>query len=300
MDEFAYSEKFGGIQLNIAHQNYIKQIIREIDGSDMEKADIAEEIAIHLQLTSDHFVEAGYEKKEAEKLAMNEFGKTNEIGKQMQEAMFPFRKLMFMILVVSSFLYAYIAYSIKLFSEGDAHIGWLIMAVISSSLLLLFVLRVFPKLDRKLTLNSMLIIHIFTFAYGTFLASSWDNDFSYILSIFAWAIVLFTLGLIYRTTIVDSQKEATSLSKHTKIIHFLNITFGVFIIIGTLFFLWALLAFGEEFYLRMTLIFIPFLIWLVTYYIQIRLTKNNKQIHAYFVALIPAIMFVAITIWWFQ
>src|SRR5690625_6386686 len=58
--------------------------------------------------------------------------------------MFPFRKLMFLILAIASFIYSYTVYSMQLFTEGNAHIGWLVLSVMTSSLLLLFVLRIFP------------------------------------------------------------------------------------------------------------------------------------------------------------
>lgn len=302
MDEFTNPKVFGGIKLNIAYRNYINQIIREIDGSDIEKADIAEEIEIHLQLSSEYYMKAGYEKKEAEKLAMNEFGKTNEIGKQMQEAIFPYRKIMFIMLIIASFLYTYSVYTAQLFLEGDAFISWLIIAVFSTSLLLLFVLRVFPKLDRKITLNSVLILHVFTFGYGTFLASSLESKINIFFEIFSWAILLGTIVLIYRTSIIDFEKGDYQLSKHKKVIHFLNITYGIVVIYYTLFFTIAIIAFSELseiIHPRLAIFFIPLSIWLIAYYIQIKLLKNYAKF-AYLVAIIPAIMLITITLWFFS
>lgn len=300
MDEFTYRKNFGGIKLNIAHQKYINQILQEIDGSETEKADIAEEIAIHLQLSSEDFVKAGYEKKEAEKLAMNEFGQTNDIGKQMQEAIFPFRKIMFFILVIASFIYTYTVYSAQLFLAGDAHISWLVIAVVSSCLLLLFVLRIFPNLDRKITINSVLILHAFTFGYGIFLATSLENKLNIFFTIFSWAILLGTIALIYRTTVIDFERDQTIMTKHTRILHTINISYGIVVIFYTLFFVWGVLAFGGGFYLGATRLVIPFVIWLVAYYVQIRLAKHHKQKYAYIIAIIPAMMLIAIAVWLFS
>lgn len=285
--------------MSAVFQQYIKQIIQEIDGNELDKEDIMEELTIHLQLSREQYVAAGYDDKEAEKMAIHQFGKSKDVGKQMQEAMYPFRKLMFFILVIASFIYSYTVYAMQLFIEGDAHIGWLIVSVITSSLLLLFVLRVFSFLDRKISLNSALILHVFTYGYGTFLASDLEHSSSIILSFFSWAIVILTITLIYRTTIYDYQNEASLFVKHTKFIHAINITLGIVIIIETLFFLWGILAFGDGFTFAMLLISIPIITWLIIYFIQIKLVQLNKIFIAFILVIIPALFAITFIIWWF-
>jgi len=301
LDEHARSQKLGGIKLSAVFQQYIKQIVQEIDGSELDKEDIMEELIIHLQLTSEQYVAAGYDDKEAEKMAINQFGKSKEIGKQMQEAMFPFRKLMFLILAIASFIYSYTVYSMQLFTEGNAHIGWLVLSVMTSSLLLLFVLRIFPFLDRRISLNSALILHVFIYGYGIFLASSLDNFTSIILTYFSWSIVLLTFVLIYRTTIYDYQNGTTEIVGRTKkVIHYLNITLGIVIIIATLFFIWGILAFGDGlFTIGMLFIPVPFIIWFVTYIVQIKLVHAKRIVGAFIVAVIPIFLVVSFIIWWF-
>ena len=62
---------------------------------------------------------------------MTNFGDEREIGKQLQQAMYPYRREMMLTLSVASLLFAYGVYLCQLFVMGDAHIPWLIVAVLS-------------------------------------------------------------------------------------------------------------------------------------------------------------------------
>src|SRR5690625_1098812 len=117
--------------------DFVTNIVNQIDGTEEEKADIYEELFIHLQLTCEQYKEQGFNETEAEQQAMNTFGNATSIGNQMQKAMFPLRKIMLFGLSITSLSYSFIVYIAQLISEGDAYIFWLIFSVISSSILLL-------------------------------------------------------------------------------------------------------------------------------------------------------------------
>src|SRR5690606_36001091 len=124
------------------YHDFLTEVIEQIDGSQDEKADIYEELLVHLQLTADHYIQKGYTENEAEQIAMKLFGESKKIGNDMQEAMFPLRKILLLLLALVSLFYSIFVYITNLFIEGDANIMWLFLSVGTSSTLLLFALAV--------------------------------------------------------------------------------------------------------------------------------------------------------------
>lgn len=269
-------------------QNFIEKVVSQIDGNEEEKADLREELTIHLELSYAEFTKNGYDKEEAKQQAMNSFGVPNEIGNDIQHAMFPYKKAMLLTLAITSFLYSFIVYIAHLFINGDAHILWLIISVISSSVVSLFALQVLPSLDRKRWLNATLIFHIATYLIGIGFAL---EPFTYILVLL---ILLLSITLIYRTAMYQYKPGKHLLTEQIRWLHFLNISVGLAVIGMTLFFLWGIYAFGGPDTFPY-LISVPLLIWLVAYYAQIKLITNNKKKVAYAVATMPVMLLIGIT-----
>jgi len=286
--------------MNKTFNDFIQQIISKIDGSETEKEDIYEELMIHLTLTYEQLLEEGYTEKQAEKLTIEKFGDFNDIGHQMQEAMFPFRKQMVTLLAIISLLYTFVTYGMQLFIDGDAYIGWLLFSVITSTILLFIGLQVFPTLNRKIWLNTIFLLHSFVYLYGSFLSSSLTNVFATILYICSWIIILFTIFLIYRATIFDFSYQKKRMSKHVKFFHAFNISIGIIATGISLFFLWAFLLFAETFEIGYLTFVIPILIWIIAYIVQIKLVVKNKLKIAYTVLLLLVLFNIAIIVLLFR
>lgn len=286
--------------MNKSFDSFITKIVNQIDGADEDKVDIYEEILIHLELTRDKLIEEGFTKTEAERLAMESFGESKAIGNEMQEAMFPLRKLFLLLLSLLSIFYSIFVYLAHLISEGDAQMIWLVLSIGTSSVLLLFALQAFPSIDRKRWINTALICHVFIYLVGVLLAANISHNISVFLSFIAIFILIFAIFLIYRTTITDYHYHSSKFTKHIKRLHFLNISTGIIVTGFTLFFLWGILIFSETIPLFIFLIFIPIGFWTLFYIIQLQLIKRNKRKSAYTVALIPFTVLVIIlilTIW---
>ncbi|MGM8364968.1 permease prefix domain 1-containing protein [Virgibacillus sp. W0181] len=273
---------------------FVQAISAQIDGTKTEKAEIHEEIRDHLELSVEHWVQEGYNRKEAEQLAIDQFGASKKIGTEIQEAMFPYRKLLLLVLAISSVCYSVLFYVTQLFVEGDALIVWLVISMASSSILFLFAYQAFPAMDRKRWLNSTLIIHVFVYLLG--FSGVQSNQFiSVIFSFVALFIVLLGIVLVYRTTIVDFSYQQND-KKQVKYLHVYNITIGIALTGITLFFLWAFLAFSEGWLIGYMFIFIPLVCWIAAYIVQIQLGKRNKVKSAYIVAALPLLLVVSIVI----
>lgn len=271
-------------------KSHVEKILERIDGSKKEKEDLYEELSIHLQLSSEDWMKSGISKEEAEKRAIEDFGKSDIIGSQLQEAMYPLRKIILILLASLSLVYAYTIYLFELFVEGDAHFLWLFSSVGISSLLLLIALQVFPSIDRKSVVNSALILHAFIFSFGI--------AHSTILAAGAWVLVLTSIILIYRTTVIDYQFKQAKYKKLIKRFHLYNISIGIMIIGMTLFFLWAFLLFSESFQATMLLFLLPLTIWIVAYYWQMNLLYKEKVKSAIVISLLPFLMVASIIVFY--
>ncbi|MDZ5473596.1 permease prefix domain 1-containing protein [Bacillus sp. 31A1R] len=256
-------------------EKYVTQIVQQTDCSKEEKEDLYEELLVHLQLSKDEIMlEEGLTQAEAEEKAMQQFGSESVIGNQIQQSLFPFRKELQLTLGISSILFAISAYMFHLLVEGNAQITWLILFIGFSSLLVFIPLQQNYTFNCKRWLNSLLVIHLLTAIYGYLMVNSIDHTASLGLTIWVWLNIILSIFLIYQATTHD----INSSYKPIKLIHIMNITSGLFISAGTLFFLWGyLFAYGE---VRLTILLnlIPLTIWAASYYIQTKMAHKNKTL----------------------
>ena len=224
---------------------------------------------------------------------METFGDSKTIGNEIQEAMFPLRKLFLLSLSLLSIFYSIFVYLAHLINEGDAEMIWLVLSVATSRVLLLFALQVFPSIDRKRWINTALICHVFIYLLGVLLAANISHDISIFLSFFAILILIFTIFLIYRTTIIDYHYSST-FAKHVKWLHFLNISAGIAVTAVTLFFLWAILLFAESIPPFIEICGFSFLLlfgsWLILF--NFVLSKRTKIKPLLFLAIIPFLILI--------
>lgn len=278
-------------------ERYLENIVQQTEGTQDEKEDLYEELHIHLQLSQEQLMKEGLSKKDAEREAMKSFGSEKQVGDQIQQAMFPYRKEMILTLAVASLLFAMATYLFQLFVEGDAPILWLLVAISTSTFLLYLSINNTISLNPKKWVNSILIFHLFTYLWGWGLSSSLYHPASLFLTLWVWLILLGALLLVYRTTLYDFKKAGKPLAKEAKVLHGINITSGIIITGGTLFFLWVFLAFGG-FTPLIILFSIPFLAWIILYVVQFILLKNHKRL-AYTLAAIPILLSAFALIYFF-
>lgn len=284
--------------MNEVFHRFVEGIVRETDSNQEEREDLYEELLSHLECSFTDYQKQGYTEEEAMRTAMTNFGDERKIGQQLQQAMYPYRREMMLGLSVASLLYAYGVYLTQLFIMGDAHILWLVVAVLSSTALLFLTVRPVSSLNRRLWVNSLLLIHILIFFYGLLLATAVDHPVSVGLSIFAALILLLAIVLVYRTTIYDYSSNRQPSAKDAKRLHFINITTGIFVVFVTLFFLWAFLFFSAGMTPEVFIIFIPLVIWIVSYTSQMQLLSRQKKKWAYSIVIIQTAIIASLVGLW--
>lgn len=278
---------------------FVERIVQQTDGNKAEKADLYEELMTHLDTSNNKFLEEGFEAKEAERKAMECFGDAGNVGSQIQQAMFPFRKEMMLTLAILSIVFSFGVYAAQLFLEGDAYIVWLILSVIVSTCVLIFALQPLPFLNRRIALNTMLIVHIFIYFFGVLLATGVTRSISAVLTTLACFIVLLGIVLVYRTTIYDYQSSKHPYKKQAIILHIFNITAGIIVIGFTLFYIWAFLIFIAEWTPVLLLLLVPLFIWFIAYAIQMSLLGKGNKGASYAVAVVPLLLLIAMAVWLF-
>ncbi|EGQ26046.1 hypothetical protein HMPREF9372_1913 [Sporosarcina newyorkensis 2681] len=279
-------------------ERFVNGIVKQTDSNHEESMDLSEELLSHLHCSYEDLLKEGYSNEEAMKMAMMNFGDGKEIGKQLQQAMYPYRRGMMLILAGASLIFAFSVYLLDLFMNGDAHMIWLVLAVFVAASILTITLHPIQSLNRRLWMNGLLISHIFIFAYGGSMSAYLDRPYSTIASIFSFAVVLLAIILVYRTTIFDFPSSKQLLQKDAKWIHFINITIGIIIILITLFFLWAFMLFAAEMRAALLLLLIPILLWMISYAVQMRLLAARHKGAAYALAIMQVLLIGAVLVIW--
>lgn len=285
MDEFVNSQKFGGFNMNPRFHRFVNRIVKQTDGNQMEKNDLYEELMVHLEMSIEQFIQEGFTEKQAEQKAMEHFGDAEEIGSQIQQAMFPFRKTMMLTLAITSIIFSVAIYLAQLFIESNNQIVWLMISIAISSLILIYASQLIPFLNRRPWLRLIIIIHAFVYAYGWIIAADINHSIDIALVLLLWFIISIDIGLLYLITI---KSRKLTINKQAVILHILNIMAGFILVITTLNMLWGLL-FASEWTSSMLKVFIPLLIWLLAYLLQVRLISRHKKI-AYAIAIIPILI----------
>lgn len=289
------------MNMNEVFNRFVSGIVKQTDSNREERNDLSEELLSHLLCSYEDLHDQGYSKEEAVRLAMMNFGDEKEVGKQLQQAMYPYRRGMMLILSSASFIFAYSIYLLQLFTRGDAHMIWLLLAVVVSASILTVTLHPVQSINRRLWMNGLLLSHIAVFAAGSLLAADLDFSYSAVLSIFSYAIVLLSIILVYRTTIYDYPSSKQPLQKHAKWIHYINITIGIMLTFITLFFAWAIMLFAGEMKSAFLLILIPLILWGIFYMVQLKLLALKLRAPAYAIAIFEILLMAAVAaIWLFR
>lgn len=278
-------------------ERYVKKIVNQTECCHEEKADIYEEMMIHLELSKEELMKKGLNEKEAEARAIELFGSEKDIGGQLQQSIFPYKRELLITLSMMSFVLTVSVYLLSLFQEGDAYMGWLIFTMTINLLLLLIALNQVGSLNRRRWVNSLLMVHILIHLYGYGIVSMLDDAVRLPLSFLDGFIIILALVLVYQTTIYGINLEG-SLVKEAKRLHLLNFVLGLITIPFSLFFLWSVMVWSEGFQPFMLIMMMPFLLWAALYIGQMKMLEKHKRV-ALSLACLSILLNVLILVWFF-
>ncbi|WP_404328681.1 permease prefix domain 1-containing protein [Mesobacillus maritimus] len=267
---------------------YVEKIVSQTDCTNEEKEDLFEELMVHLELSRGELMSQGMSEGEAELKAMKLFGVEEDIGGQIQQSMYPYRKELILTLSIGSILFTVSLYLLSLFHEGNAHIGWLLVSMVVSTILLLIAINQISLLNRRRWLNSLFITHISTSLFGYAIVSAMDHPAQLAMVIANWVIIFLALVLVYQTTIYESKSQKV-LGKESKRLHQVNFILGIVTIGFCLFFIGGGLMLFGGFHLYMILMSLPLVLWICLYYGQMKLIHKHKRM-AYLLAVLSVLI----------
>ncbi|MBY0099573.1 permease prefix domain 1-containing protein [Mesobacillus maritimus] len=271
---------------------YVEKIVSQTDCTNDEKDDLFEELMVHLELSREELMSQGMSENEAELKAMELFGIEEDIGGQIQQSIYPFRKELILTLSIGCILYTISLYLLSLFHDGNAYIGWLLVSMVVSTTFFLIALNQIPLLNRRRWLNTLFIIHIFTSLFGYSIVSALEHPAQLAIAIANWVIILLSLVLVYQTTIYESKSQKV-LGKESKRLHQLNFILGMVTIGFFLFFIGAGLMLFGGFHPSMILTSLPLCVWICLYYGQMKFIQKHKRM-AYFLAFVSIVINLSI------
>lgn len=248
---------------------YLQRIVNQTDCTKAERKDMYEEMHGHLTILRQDYMNRGYSEKEAEDFAMRAFGNEAAIGDELQQALFPYRRELLLILALGSYLFVCVHYFFIMFTESVAD-NWLFVPAISQATLLFFALNQTYAVNRKLWLNLALTLHLLLMGVFAYPSSQLENP---IWQIIFLSFIVLTIFLIYRITLTYSSGRKNVFSR--RLIHSVNITMGLIVAGFTYFYLFIFLWGGLSWFLLNAAI--PFITWIVVYMIQIKLLNNHSK-----------------------
>ena len=271
---------------------YVEKIVSQTDCTIDEKDDLFEELMVHLELSREELKGQGMSENEAELKAMELFGKEEDIGGQIQQSIYPFRKELILTLSISCIFYTISLYLLSLFHDGNAYIAWFLVSMVVSTTLFLISLNQIPLLNRRRWLNTLFIIHIITSLFGYNIVSALEHPVQSAMAIANWVIILLALVLVYQTTIYESNSQKV-LGKASKRLHQLNLILGIITIGFFLFFIGGGLMLFGGFHPTMIFTSLPLFVWISLYYGQMKFIQKHKRV-AYLLAFVSIVINLSI------
>lgn len=261
---------------------YIKKIVDQTDCTKAEKEDLTEELTTHLEILLEEQLDKGLSENEAIQESIKQFGSENFIGEQLQQAMFPYRRELLVILGLSFIVLSFSIFYYVLFFEQEALNTELIINVFVGSSLLLITLSNTFNSKRKLLTNCIITLAIIcSVLNGLTIGFTEAQYLTTFISICNYVLILGFIIMLYIITLRNG-KANLPLPTLRKQIHAVNITAGLVLLGVSMFFIAGfLMMVGWN--IMMLVMLIPLCIWLYLYILQIKYyAKIGKLVYGLF------------------
>ncbi|OZI12253.1 hypothetical protein CEW92_07175 [Bacillaceae bacterium SAS-127] len=269
--------------MNSQLEQFAQKIVFKLDCSQAEKEEMYEEMLIHLEISRDELLKQGYSLEEAENLAVQQFGNAEVVRSELQQVLMPYRKEMYLTFALASLIWTITIYLTQLFTNGDAHIFWLMLAFACGTTFLIFALLPLTNHLRKRYQNSLLVMSLLVLIYEYLMATSLNHTLSSSLAFGTLLLIMTNVFFLYQTNLIETSGK---MDKDKKAIHFINITSGLIIGAFSLFFIWAGFALFGKPQPKMILFASPLIIWGGLYKLQLVLWNNNRTF-SYIITTLP-------------
>lgn len=269
---------FGGIHMNRIDA-YIQNILSRTECNYDERNDLFEEFKSHLESAKEDYMQNGYSPKKAEQLAIQDFGKDEQVGNQLQKTIYPYRKDLMLFTGIGTIVFGTFTFLHYTSKFAEPPFMWGVLLILLGAFATLFGFKPSFAANKKILVNCMLVgLNVFYF-YGLLLLDTSIERYVTLLNILCGLLILVSLIMIFLTALKPSsnKKEMTS----QKVLHIFNLLVGIVVLGWALLFTFGVLVFaGLNSILLMPLGFIAF--WVLSYWIQYKMVLNHKAISIMF------------------
>ncbi|WP_066194620.1 MULTISPECIES: hypothetical protein [Gracilibacillus] len=250
-------------------ETYVERIVAHTDCNKADRDDLYEEMLIHLTILRDEHREQGKGLKEANQMAMKSFGKEADLGDQFQQAMFPYRKELLLLLALLGFIFTIGQFLYMMMAE-QVVLLYSLTGIIGHSAVLFFALNKEFPVNRKLWLGLALLLNFLLLLWNGSLLSG-NNG---VLFVAYLLILILNVFLLYRTVL--TYPTNTSNKKTRRVIHAVNITLGILTILPAAYIYAMAIGFGAP----QTMFFYllgPIIGWIILYSAQVLLARRYPK-----------------------
>ncbi|MBN6185492.1 hypothetical protein JQN58_00655 [Aneurinibacillus sp. BA2021] len=266
-----------------AFDRYIEKILDRVECSSHERDDMREEIRSHLEAARDSYQEQGYVEEEAVRKAITDFGMEEEIGEELQQAIFPYRNELLTTMGAGMLLYGTSGYLHGLFSYGQAHLIWIACSMFVGVTLILAALYPARAAERKVGMGSLYAFMLLCVFFGFLVLESAEAWYAKPLYALGGLLGIGALALIFLTACKDAkgQKESKREQKRRILIHLFNLISGIPVCgLGMLMVYGGLLFGGVTPFLLFPLGMMIF--WAISYWAQYYMRTRSMGVSYFF------------------
>lgn len=252
---------------------YLERVLKQTQSQKDEREEVREELRSHLLEAKNDYMAEGFTDEEAEQKALSDFGEARTIGKNLQEAMYPFQRGLLYILGIALIIYGSLFYLNMAFNVNETIPGWLAIQFVFGGVFVLFAMNISYLGRHFYALHILIVVTLIWSGFNLMTVETVSsNGYNVFFSIYLMIFILVGLIFMFRNSYYSTAASQTQ-PQHSKALiivsYMSNLLFGISHILIGLFFMWAMLFFsGLNGWLFVP--FIPMVGWLIFYKFQMR------------------------------
>ncbi|GIO22172.1 permease prefix domain 1-containing protein [Oceanobacillus sp. J11TS1] len=249
-------------------EKHVEEVLKQTQSPENEREEIREELLSHLNEAKSNYISEGFSEEQAEEKVVAAFGNPRLIGRELQESMYPFQRGLLYLIGIVTILFGVIFYVNLIFVIREPAPVWLIIQLLSGSMVMLAAINISIVGRYFYLLNVLLMVNIIWNGINLMMMPSLTQLQAIFFSLYLLILIGLGFLFVFRNSYYSTKPTD---NKHRKVLvkfsYIMNLLYGIIIIVLCLFFLWSLALFsGINIYAFITLI--PILIWLIFYKYQ--------------------------------
>jgi hypothetical protein len=273
-------------------KKHIQHVLQETQCPKEERAELEEELLIHLQELKQYYIDQDNSEKKAEKQAIAQFGGSKLIGRGLQESMYPWQRGLLYTIGIASLLFGMLFHLYTLIVLQEPSVAWLAIQLAAGTIVTLAAINIAFIGRHPYFLHVVVMVHLIWHAITYSLIQGMPIAHVFLFLVYLILLIVLELVFIFRNSYFSTpaSKENTRRRWEIKIGYTMNLVYGMMVIAMALFFLWGLLIFTGWSMMALYPL-IPILAWFVFYKYQMKFIARKPVI-----SILTGLLFSALVI----